>query len=132
MADIVGPTLEQLDNWGNIDTLPYSLDNAIWLTAALREGESTPSVSASVTSDAIRIVVGAATPSTSASVSAEGIRICSLLKAPCKHICICFCRRHTHPVWCIGSCWPCNYGSGRWTCCYWQCCKCPYRQPYLT
>ena len=42
MADIVGPTLEQLDNWGDLDSLPYSLDSSIWLTAALRESESTP------------------------------------------------------------------------------------------
>ena len=36
MADIVGQQ-SSLIIGGNIDTLPYSLDNAIWLTAALRE-----------------------------------------------------------------------------------------------
>jgi hypothetical protein len=75
MADIVGPTLEQLDNWGNIDTLPYSLDNAIWLTAALREGESTPSVSATVSADAFGVFDGQSALSTSASVASIGIRI---------------------------------------------------------
>ena len=49
MADIVGPNLEQLDSWGNLEQIPnQALDAAFWNTLALREGESTSSVSATV------------------------------------------------------------------------------------
>ncbi len=38
MAEIVGPTLDQLDVWsGSIDALTTSLDSSDWNTAALRE-----------------------------------------------------------------------------------------------
>ena len=66
MADIVGPNLEQLDNWGYLEQLPnQALDAAFWNTLALREGEATPSASASVSSSGIRIQFGASTPSVS-------------------------------------------------------------------
>lgn len=76
MADIVGPHLEQLDNWGHLEQIPNQpLDAAFWNTLALREGEASVSTSASVTSGGIRIQFGAATPSVSATVTPEGIRI---------------------------------------------------------
>lgn len=76
MADIVGPNLEQLDNWGHLEQIPNQpLDAAFWNTLALREGEASVSVSASVSSGAIRIQFGGATPSASVTVTSDGIRI---------------------------------------------------------
>ncbi len=75
MADIVGPTLEQLDNWGTLDSLPYSLDSSIWLTAALREGESSPATSSSVSAAGFIIKIAGAAASTSVAATSSGIRL---------------------------------------------------------
>ena len=76
MADIVGPTLEQLDIWSSsIDALAYSLDNSIWESAALREGAATLATAATVSAAGIKILVGAASVSVAATTSATGNRI---------------------------------------------------------
>lgn len=76
MADIVGPSLDQLNNWGNTDQMRQEpLDSLFWTTVALREGESTALTTASISSNAIRIQFGDSILSTSASVVGAGIRI---------------------------------------------------------
>jgi hypothetical protein len=76
MADIVGPPLDQLNAYGNLDQMRQeALDASFWTALAIREGEATPSVSATLSSSSIRIRFGVAAPSASATVTPEGIRI---------------------------------------------------------
>ena len=50
MAEIHGPTLEELDNWsGSIDALPYSLDSSTWLTADLWEASASAATAITAT-----------------------------------------------------------------------------------
>ena len=54
MAEIVGPNLDQLDNWSStVDGLPFNLDNSIWLTAALREAVCPSSIAMTMSADAV-------------------------------------------------------------------------------
>ena len=43
MSDKTAPqTLETLDAWGTLDSLPYSLDHSFWTTVNLWDGAATP------------------------------------------------------------------------------------------
>jgi hypothetical protein len=77
MADIVGPTLDQLDSWygGNLDNFPTSLDDSSWSSAALRQGAAALSVSASLSATGDKVIAGSAALSVSASVAAAGARV---------------------------------------------------------
>lgn len=49
MAEINGPNLDQLDAWGDLDSLPYSLDSSVWDTADLWEGSGSAAVAITAT-----------------------------------------------------------------------------------
>jgi len=75
MADVCGPwTLEQLDQFGTLDSLPFSLDSDIWLTACIRDGDGAVSAVGSVTATPNRELVGAGAISATGSVTSTGVR----------------------------------------------------------
>ena len=74
MADIIGPSLDQLNLYGNLDQMrQVALDDSFWTTLAIREGEATPSVAASVSASCLRIQFFESSISALASVTSEGI-----------------------------------------------------------
>lgn len=75
MADVSGPfTIEQLDQFGNLDALPFSLDSSIWNTATIWGGSGSVSSNATVAADSGAIRGGAASVVVSASITADGYR----------------------------------------------------------
>lgn len=73
MADVCGPwTLEQLDQFGTLDSLPFSLDSDVWLTACIRDSGGDVSAVGSATATPSRERIGEGFVTASATVTATG------------------------------------------------------------
>ena len=76
MADIVGPSLDQLNAYGTTDQMRQELlDSAFWTTIAVREGASLALSSASISSSGVRLRFGESAPLATVSVSSSGILV---------------------------------------------------------
>ena len=74
MAEIVGPNLDELNNWSStVDGLPFNLDNSIWLTAALREAVCPASIAMTTTANAVGPTNAQLAATISMAVSASAI-----------------------------------------------------------
>ena len=72
LNDVSGPfTLEQLDNFGTVDSIYYSFDSSIWATAKILKGAAAVTGTASAEARS-NDVLGAASVTGSATVSANG------------------------------------------------------------
>jgi hypothetical protein len=75
MADVCGPwTLEQLDQFGTLDSLPFSLDSDVWLTACIRDGSGAVTADGDVTAASLRERTAEAIILASGTVTAAGVR----------------------------------------------------------
>jgi hypothetical protein len=67
MADVCGPfTLEDLDQFGSLDSLAFSLDSGVWETACIYDGSASTTATASVDASGVR------QRTSSASIAASG------------------------------------------------------------
>lgn len=75
MADVCGPwTLEQLDQFGTLDSLPFSLDSDVWLTACIRDGSGAVTADGDVTAASLRERTAEAIILASGTVTATGVK----------------------------------------------------------
>lgn len=75
MADVCGPwTLEDLDQFGDLDSLAFSLDSAVWNTACIYDGSAFTSALATANSVGYRERQAQGEISASATVSNNGYR----------------------------------------------------------
>lgn len=74
---ITGPSLDQLDYWGALDGLPFSLDSAVWGTAELFEasGADVAASSESAASNIARIETGSDTATSAETCASTVYRI---------------------------------------------------------
>ena len=73
MSDVSGPfTLEQLDQFGNLDSLAFSLDSSVWNTATIFSTSATLNSSTSTTLSVLRERTASGSITASASTSFVG------------------------------------------------------------
>ena len=78
MAEVCGPfTLEQLDAFGSLDSLSFSLDNAVWSSAdvCILEAASSVTGTGSTSAFVTRITESSASVSGTGTTSGAGIRV---------------------------------------------------------
>jgi hypothetical protein len=78
MAEVCGPfTLEQLDAFGSLDSLAFSLDNAVWTSAdvCILEASSSVTGTGSTSAFVTRITESSASVSGAGTTSGAGIRV---------------------------------------------------------